>query len=100
MIIVEVQRHTVCSQLSRDLKRCVVRYDLGVGDSRLNVSESNIFETSFKGQVIMYRLQWEERLSSRNSSINALRKTQKQQLCEHGIMMFLQILWFDLKGRC
>jgi len=29
----------------------------------------------------MYRLQWEERLSSRNSNINALKKTQKQQLC-------------------
>jgi len=39
LVIVEVWRHKVCSQLSRDLKRCIVRYYLGVGDSRLNVSE-------------------------------------------------------------
>jgi hypothetical protein len=74
MIIVKVWRHKVCSQLSRDLKRCIVKYDLGVGDFRLNISESNIYETSFKGQGIMYRLQWEEGLSSRNSNINALKK--------------------------
>jgi hypothetical protein len=39
LVIVEEWRHKVCSQLSRDLKRCIVRCDLGVGDSRLNVSE-------------------------------------------------------------
>jgi hypothetical protein len=53
---------------------CKNKLYLGVGDSRLNVSESNIYETSFKGQGIMCRLQWEERLSSRNSNINALKK--------------------------
>jgi len=39
LVIVEVWRHKVCSHISRDLKRCIVRYDLGAGDSRLNVSE-------------------------------------------------------------
>lgn len=39
LVIVEVWRHKLCSQLSRDLKRCIVRCDLDAGDSRLNVSE-------------------------------------------------------------
>jgi hypothetical protein len=38
LVIVEAWRRKVCSQFSRDLKRCIVRYDLVVGDSRLNVS--------------------------------------------------------------
>jgi len=41
---------------------------LGILD---NVSEQNIFEGLFKEEGIMYRLQWEERLSSRNPNINA-----------------------------
>jgi hypothetical protein len=54
LVTVEVWRHMVCSQLSRVLKRCIVKYDLGVGDSRINVSEYNIYEVSCKEQDIMY----------------------------------------------